>query len=360
MSKFRSPNITHMAPFLAVLFVGCASFELGYTDAYYQRRLLRVSSADGEKRLALEKGHDQRLRGYVASNGAPDYLYPVNQYETYFIYVSPERCVRFNRSALWAHSKITELSRVPPELRSSIPEFAPKSVAEPEESAPEPDSEANPAPAPRPPPSVRDDTWVGEGTGFCTSPTEIVTAYHVVASAKTIEAKFGDEDWTRVTLFRQSPSTDVAILKIPKPRKRYLVPVRKHGTLSGDRVFTLGFPAVELLGREAKYTEGVVSSLSGIGNDSCLLQVTVPIQPGNSGGPLVREDGVLVGMITSTAAVVKFVEATGSLPQNVNWAVKVDYILPLVSGGVGEKQDGTDRQTLLELVSSSVCRLRTK
>ena len=51
----------------------------------------------------------------------------------------------------------------------------------------------------------------------------------------------------------------------------------------------------------------------------------MPVQPGNSGGPLLTEDGKVVGIITSTAAFQFFVRYTGSLPQNINWAVKADY-----------------------------------
>jgi len=99
----------------------------------------------------------------------------------------------------------------------------------------------------------------------------------------------------------------------------------------GDDVFTLGFPISDILGKEVKYSEGVINSLSGIQGDATFFQISVPIQPGNSGGPLVNQAGDVVGIVTATAAVEEFYKATGSLPQNVNWAVKAAYaslILP--------------------------------
>lgn len=94
---------------------------------------------------------------------------------------------------------------------------------------------------------------------------------------------------------------------------------------AGDHVFTVGFPAAAFLGTEPKYTDGSVSALSGPGNEATLIQMTVPVQPGNSGGPLLNDEGQIVGVVTSTAALLAFLEGTGTLPQNVNWAVKSEY-----------------------------------
>ena len=114
----------------------------------------------------------------------------------------------------------------------------------------------------------------------------------------------------------------------------------------------MGFPVSSVLGQEAKYTEGVVSSLSGIKGASSFLQITVPIQPGNSGGPLVNERGEVVGIITSTAAILPFIKESGTLPQNINWAVKADYLRPLIELPKAEQKEFS-REQLIEHVKKS-------
>ena len=87
-----------------------------------------------------------------------------------------------------------------------------------------------------------------------------------------------------------------------------------------------------------KYTDGSISSLSGIQGDATFFQISVPIQPGNSGGPLVNQEGNVVGIVTATAAVEAFYQATGSMPQNVNWAVKGAYASLLLPPGIQQDE----------------------
>jgi S1-C subfamily serine protease len=94
-------------------------------------------------------------------------------------------------------------------------------------------------------------------------------------------------------------------------------------------VFTIGFPVSAVLGDEAKFTDGSVSALSGVGGEATFIQVTVPIQPGNSGGALLNDSGEVVGIVTASAAIRPFLAVAGTLPQNINWAVKAEYAAPL-------------------------------
>ena len=198
------------------------------------------------------------------------------------------------------------------------------------------------------------------GTGFAVSSRgTLVTAYHVVEGANNIQVKFPGEHWMPVVLVRYSRSTDVAILQIANSPSVWLSLKSTNTLEAGDSVFTMGFPVVELLGTEAKYTDGKISSLSGIKGEDSLMQISVPVQPGNSGGPLVTSDGYVVGLITSTAAVKYFYATTETLPQNINWAVKADYILPMLGEGDLEGSE-IKIDNPVQKVSKAICLVKAE
>jgi S1-C subfamily serine protease len=86
-------------------------------------------------------------------------------------------------------------------------------------------------------------------------------------------------------------------------------------------VTAVGFPYYGLLGG-LNVTRGSVSAVKGFGNDSVTMQITAPVQSGNSGGPLLSAEGTVVGVVVQKLDAVKIVSITGDLPQNVNFAVR--------------------------------------
>ena len=165
------------------------------------------------------------------------------------------------------------------------------------------------------------------GTGFCIdSAGHVVTAFHVVDGAAAIKLRFQGGDWVKAQVVKHSRTNDIAVLKAETPHDSHLSFADVATQKQADKVFTLGFPVVGLLGEEPKYSEGYISALSGAGGEDTLLQVSLPVQPGNSGGPLLNKDGRIVGMVTSTAAILPFVQVTGTLPQGITWAIKGSYI----------------------------------
>ena len=86
-----------------------------------------------------------------------------------------------------------------------------------------------------------------------------------------------------------------------------------------------------LLGTQPKYSDGSISSLYGIDDDPRIIQINVPIQPGNSGGLLLTTEGKVVGIVVSALNAKYFIEEMGILPQNVNFAVKADYLVTLMA-----------------------------
>jgi S1-C subfamily serine protease len=98
----------------------------------------------------------------------------------------------------------------------------------------------------------------------------------------------------------------------------------------GDKEFTIGYPAHRLMGDNPKYTEGVVNATSGLQNDPTVFQISVQIQPGNSGGPLFNATGEVIGITTSSLDPKVAIGTFGTLPQNVNYAIKSTYISALL------------------------------
>jgi S1-C subfamily serine protease len=164
------------------------------------------------------------------------------------------------------------------------------------------------------------------GTGFTVRPDGfLLTSNHVVSEAGTVFVTCRNLKRTSAIVVGFSKRTDLALLKIEQATPNYLTlaPIRS-GQL-GDPVFTVGYPVTEILGHDPKFTDGTISALSGVDDEKSFLQISVPIQPGNSGGPLVNDRGEVLGVVAATAAIVPFLEATDSLPQNVNFAVKGEY-----------------------------------
>jgi S1-C subfamily serine protease len=93
---------------------------------------------------------------------------------------------------------------------------------------------------------------------------------------------------------------------------------------TGSEVFALGYPMADVMGSEVKFTDGKISSKSGIQGDTRVYQISVPIQPGNSGGPLFDMEGNIVG-ITSSGLNRDYFKS-----ENVNYAIKASYLKTLM------------------------------
>ena len=194
------------------------------------------------------------------------------------------------------------------------------------------------------------------GTCFAVSPDgQLITAQHVVDGADRIFATFTDGSRVTADQVAADEEHDVAVLQATTHPPDYLSFSRPNDPRVGQYVFTLGFPATDLLGSEPKFTEGSISSLSGLRDDQNLLQVSVPIQPGNSGGPLVNTRGEVVGVITATATSRTFERETGALPQNVNWAMKGRHASRLMSGRTSAREPSDTREDAIARAYGAVC-----
>jgi S1-C subfamily serine protease len=195
------------------------------------------------------------------------------------------------------------------------------------------------------------------GTCFVVGPNGmVVTSNHVIENAREIRVTLDDGREATATMEVASAATDLAVLNLDVATPDYLSLASTRSTQAGEQVFTVGFPTVNLLGAEAKFTEGSISALSGIRGEASYMQISVPVQPGNSGGPIVNYSGEVLGVVAATAAVEGFYKDTGSLPQNVNWAVKSDFVRPMIDD-VPRRSRSTSRASAIERAQKAVCRV---
>lgn len=172
------------------------------------------------------------------------------------------------------------------------------------------------------------------GSGFfITSNGIICTNSHVINKAKKIQVKVPIE--TGNTLFDakillNDAKNDVAIIQIDDEKFKEIKSIPYNISEKadiGEKVFTIGYPLNDLMGDNYKVTDGIVSAKSGAGDDVRFYQISVPLQPGNSGGPLFNSRGEIIGITTAKLNG----KSVGIETENVNYAVKSAYLLNLIN-----------------------------
>ena len=166
------------------------------------------------------------------------------------------------------------------------------------------------------------------GTGFAISSNGyIVTNYHVIEDAKSIEVKGVNGNFSKklsAKVVVSDEKNDLAIIKINDPYFTSLgsVPYTFRQGISdvGENIFVLGYPLTSSMGEEIKLTNGIISSKTGYKGDISLYQISAPVQPGNSGGPLFDKNGNLIGIVS----------AKHTLAENAGYAIKVSYLKNLI------------------------------
>ncbi len=169
------------------------------------------------------------------------------------------------------------------------------------------------------------------GTGWMTESGLVASCWHVVEN-KTSLSVFGPSFGKRkVSIVAFDKKNDLVLLApadasaLPKG-----LPLASRAPDLGQDVFTIGYPYGAKFGKTIKVANGIISALAGPRDDPSILQTTVSIQPGNSGGPLLTKTGEVVGIITFTLSSVASLENAGELPQNVNFAVRSHLLAELL------------------------------
>jgi S1-C subfamily serine protease len=173
------------------------------------------------------------------------------------------------------------------------------------------------------------------GTGFfVNNDGTIVTCAHVVAGANKLAVNINGTRYD-AQLISANESTDLAIIKIDYASNRYFALSELEREDVGNKVSVLGYPLAHVLGTEVRLTDGLISAKTGINSNPTYFQMSVPIQPGNSGGPIFNERFQVVGVASSKLSDMAMLQQTGTLPQNVNFGVKSEYVKLLGSQHFG-------------------------
>lgn len=219
-------------------------------------------------------------------------------------------------------------------------------------SAPEPPAVAlvPNAPAPKPPrgnalaPVLPATGLIGTGTGFYVNNTDIVTAAHVVDGCREMRL----EDGSALVSVAQDMVLDLAVLASSRRSPHWLPLGPAEGPRLGEPVFALGFPysdLPEMANQGLSVTGGNVSALPRVADPASRIMLSAPVQPGNSGGPLLSDDGAVMGVVVARIRDEAVLGRTGTLPQNMNYATSVAQLVPFLNGAGVLFPSAADRGT---------------
>ena len=159
----------------------------------------------------------------------------------------------------------------------------------------------------------------GSGSGFYVSKAgEIITNNHVVQDCGEMRL-----NGKPVKVLAADKDIDLAILATGKPRTEFARLRGARGDVLGESVVAVGFPLNDILSKSPIVTNGVVSALKGMEEDGHDLQFSAPVQPGNSGGPILGADGAVVGVVRAVLGTMEMANLIGVMPQNVNFGVNL-------------------------------------
>jgi serine protease Do len=204
------------------------------------------------------------------------------------------------------------------------------------DNAPPPPGGVPPRPPAAPPSQpAPQQARIQTGSGFFVTASGMgITNHHVIEGCSTLDvATHGEAE-----IVATDRNNDLALIRLKAQKATKPVLVRRSPPRLGEAIFAMGFPLAGALDNGLNFTAGVVSSLAGAENDARILQFTAPIQPGNSGGPLVDQTGALIGVVRAKLNDIATLKAIGSMPQNVNFGIKTDMLASFLAANQAEPE----------------------
>ena len=160
---------------------------------------------------------------------------------------------------------------------------------------------------------------------FITDDGYLISNCHVVKEATKVRL-LTSAGLISAKVVQVDAANDLALLKADG-RFAPLPIAASRSVALGGTVATVGFPNIGMQGFSPKLAKGEIASLSGAADDPRYFQISVPVQPGNSGGALVDDRGNVIGIVSAKLDASAALAASGALPENVNYAVKSSLLL---------------------------------
>ena len=185
------------------------------------------------------------------------------------------------------------------------------------------------------------------GSGFfITRQDHVLTNAHVVDGCKALTVAQPGGSPLPATTLATDKENDLAILETASPHAAIATLRGGRPVRPGDAVVAYGFPLTGVVSSSGALTTGTVSAISGLRDDTRYFQISAPIQPGNSGGPLMDTTGAVIGVTSSSISTNKAAQVMGATPQNVNFAIKADVVRTFLASSGISAETGTGGREL--------------
>lgn len=172
---------------------------------------------------------------------------------------------------------------------------------------------------------------LSSGTGFFVDQKgNLLTNHHVVDGC--VEVRLPAASGVVATPVVSDSTNDLALLNVASGSQSVAMFPEAEELKQGAEVFVFGYPLDGYLPSSGNMTPGIVSALAGPQNNASWIQITAPVQPGNSGGPLIDKKGRVVGVVVAKADAIKVASVTGDIPQNINFAISPRTVKAFLEG----------------------------
>ncbi len=205
---------------------------------------------------------------------------------------------------------------------------------------------------------------ISSGTAFAVASELLITNQHVIAGCTSVEILAADGRRTG-SVVDADVQIDLALLRVGGIKGATARLRNPRNVRLGESVMVFGFPLTGALSSSGNFTSGLVSALRGLRDAAGELQITAPVQPGNSGGPLMDSSGLVIGVVQAKLDALRSAIATGDIPQNVNFAISLEVLADFLAKNQVPFRDGAislplDTAWVAELAQSFTYRVQCR